>query len=69
MVAENMVYDNKQEQISLQNSADNNPNVITVYAIGDSDGKCGGTGPALALFDGTVPDDTFAFFSKGQVVR
>ena len=42
----------------------NNPNVITVSAIGDSDGKCGGTGPALALSDGRVPDDTFAFFSN-----
>ena len=42
----------------------NNPDVITVSAIGDSDGKCGGTGPALALSDGRVLDDTFAYFSN-----
>ena len=41
----------------------NNPDVITVSAIGDSDGKCGVKGPALALSDGRVPDETFAYFS------
>ncbi len=48
----------------------NNPNVITVSAIGDSDGKCGGTGPAIALSDGNVTDDTLAYFSNfGPVVK
>jgi subtilisin family serine protease len=48
----------------------NNPNVITVSAIGDSDGKCGGLGPVLPQFDGSVPDDTFAFFSNfGPAVK
>jgi hypothetical protein len=48
----------------------NNPNVITVSAIGDSDGKCGGTGPVIALSGGRIPDDTFAFFSNfGPVVK
>ena len=48
----------------------NNPNVITVSAMGDSDGKCGGTGRAMALSDGNVTDDTFAYFSNfGPVVK
>src|SRR5918996_3294519 len=48
----------------------NNPNVITVSAIGDSDGKCGGLGPALPQFDGTVIDDTMAYFSNfGPLVK
>ena len=38
----------------------NNPNVITVSAIGDSDGKCGGTGPST----GFGRDDTLASFSN-----
>jgi subtilisin family serine protease len=42
----------------------NDPNVITVSAIGDSDGKCGGLGPAMEQFDGKVTDDTFAYFSN-----
>jgi subtilisin len=42
----------------------NNPNVITVSAIGDSDGKCGGLGPAMEQFDRKVTDDTFAYFSN-----
>ena len=43
----------------------NNPNVITVSAIGDSDGKCGGSGPAMELqLTGRVADDTFAYFSN-----
>jgi subtilisin len=47
----------------------NNPSVISVSAIGDSDGKCGGLGPALKQFDGMVTDDTLAYFSNfGSVV-
>jgi len=43
----------------------NNPNVIAVSAIGDSDGKCGGTGPST----GSGRDDTLASFSNyGAVV-
>jgi hypothetical protein len=48
----------------------NNPNIITVSAIGDSDGKCGALGPALPQFDGTVIDDTMAYFSNfGPLVK
>ena len=50
----------------------NNPNVLTVSAIGDSDGVCGSTGPDLYLEsdDTTVTDDSFAFFSNfGPVVK
>ena len=48
----------------------NSPNVLTVSAIGDSDGVCGGSGPALVEPDGTVPDDSFAFFSNfGPAVK
>jgi subtilisin family serine protease len=42
----------------------NNPNVLTVSAIGDSDGRCGGLGPAMEQLDGKVTDDTFAYFSN-----
>jgi hypothetical protein len=42
----------------------NDPNVLTVSAIGDSDGKCGGLGPAMKQFDREVTDDTFAYFSN-----
>ena len=43
----------------------NNPNVIAVSAIGDSDGKCGGTGSST----GYGRDDTLASFSNyGAVV-
>ncbi len=43
----------------------NNPNVITVSAIGDSDGKCGAKGPST----GYGRDDTLASFSNyGAVV-
>jgi subtilisin family serine protease len=38
------------------------PGVITVSAIADSDGKCGGVGPALKSSNAT--DDTFARFSN-----
>lgn len=38
--------------------------------MGDSDGKCGALGPALPQFDGTVTDDTLAYFSNfGPVVK
>lgn len=37
-----------------------NPNVITVSAIADSDGRCGGLGPATSY----GADDTFATFSN-----
>ena len=50
----------------------NNPNVITVSAIGDSDGVCGAAGPDLVLAgdNATVTDDSFAFFSNfGPVVK
>ena len=39
-----------------------NPDVISVSAIADSDGKCGGLGPALKSENAT--DDTFAYFSN-----
>jgi subtilisin family serine protease len=39
-----------------------NPDVITVSAIADSDGKCGGVGPTPDLANTT--DDTFAPFSN-----
>jgi subtilisin family serine protease len=39
-----------------------NPDVITVSAIADSDGKCGGIGPELTANNAT--DDTFARFSN-----
>jgi hypothetical protein len=48
----------------------NSPNVLTVSAIGDSDGKCGGSGPTMKEPAGTIADDTFAFFSNfGPVVK
>jgi subtilisin family serine protease len=39
-----------------------NPDAITVSAIADSDGKCGGKGPVPDLANST--DDTFAYFSN-----
>ena len=48
----------------------NNPNVITVSAIGDSDGKCGAEGPPLKGKRGEITDDSFAYFSNfGPVVK
>ncbi|MGA7543203.1 MAG: S8 family serine peptidase, partial [Nitrososphaeraceae archaeon] len=50
----------------------NNPNVLTVSAIGDSDGECGGAGPELtsASSNSTIADDSFAFFSNyGPAVK
>ena len=49
----------------------NNPNVLTVSAVADSDGVCGGNGSPLYLEtdDVNVADDTFVFFSNfGPVV-
>lgn len=47
------------------NSPANNPNVIAVSAIADSDGKCGGIGPST----GNGRDDTLASFSNyGSVI-
>jgi subtilisin len=50
----------------------NNPNVVAVSAIADSDGVCGGTGPDLSIEsnNSTISDDTFAFFSNfGPAVK
>ena len=47
---------------SLTTSPASNPDVITVSAIGDSDGKCGGLGPLLD--GGRMMDDTFGNFSN-----
>ena len=47
---------------TLTTSPASNPDVITVSAIGDSDGKCGGLGPLLD--NGTMMDDTFGNFSN-----
>lgn len=41
-------------------SSANHPDVITVSAIADSDGKCGGLGPATTSGN----DDSFATFSN-----
>jgi subtilisin len=49
----------------------NSPDVITVSAIGDTDGKCGGLGSAVpTIYEGKfINDDTFAYFSNfGSVV-
>jgi len=43
-------------------SSASNPDAITVSAIADSDGKCGGTGPSLKSQNAT--DDSFARFSN-----
>ncbi|MGH9987452.1 MAG: S8 family peptidase, partial [Nitrososphaeraceae archaeon] len=44
----------------------NNPNVITVSAIADTDGVCGGIGPGIPQDVAGEPmnDDTFAYFSN-----
>jgi hypothetical protein len=48
----------------------NNHDILTVSAIGDSDGKCGGVGPIMPQFDGNVTDDAIAYFSNfGPVVK
>jgi subtilisin len=50
---------NSGEDAALWSPA-NNPNVITVAAIADSDGKCGGLGPQTPY----GPDDSLASFSN-----
>jgi subtilisin family serine protease len=50
---------NSGEDASLWSPA-SNPNVITVAAIADSDGKCGGVGPPTPY----GPDDSLASFSN-----
>jgi subtilisin family serine protease len=50
----------------------NNPNVLTVSAIADSDGVCGAAGPDLTIEgdNSTIIDDSFAYFSNfGPVVK
>ena len=42
----------------------NNPNVLTVSAIADTDGKCGALGGATSFENKTIPDDTFVYFSN-----
>lgn len=50
----------------------NDPNVLTVSAIADTDGKCGGLGPVVPpdFENMTMSDDSFAYFSNfGPVVK
>lgn len=50
----------------------NNPNVLSVSAVGDSGGACGAPGlnPYLKSDDITITDDIFAFISCfGPVVK
>jgi subtilisin family serine protease len=51
-----------------QVSPANSPDVVTVSAIGDSDGKCGSNGSDLIVKEGngtrTVADDSFVYFSN-----
>lgn len=51
-----------------QVSPANSPDVLTVSAIGDSDGKCGSNGSDLIVKEGngtrTVADDSFVYFSN-----
>jgi subtilisin family serine protease len=42
----------------------NSPDVLSVSAIGDSDGQCGSEGPDMENSGQTVSDDSFAFFSN-----
>jgi subtilisin family serine protease len=50
---------------AIASSPANSPDVITVSAIADSDGKCGASGPATTR----GPDDSFATYSNyGRVV-
>ena len=44
----------------------NNPNVVTVSAIADTDGLCGGVGQAVPedIAGEAMDDDTFAYFSN-----
>ena len=46
--------------------------MLTVSAIADTDGKCGGLGPVVPpdFENKTIPDYTFAYFSNfGPVVK
>jgi subtilisin family serine protease len=59
-----------QAEDASRTSPANNPNVITVSAIGDSDGVCGGEGPEIVTPYETVADDSFAPFSNfGTAVK
>jgi subtilisin family serine protease len=42
----------------------NSPDVLSVSAIGDSDGQCGSEGPDMQNSGKSVADDSFAFFSN-----
>jgi subtilisin len=45
------------------------PDAITVSAIVDTDGKCGGQGPPVRIWGVSNPDDSFVIFSNhGEVV-
>jgi subtilisin len=58
-------------QDASNTSPANNPNIVSVSAIADIDGKCGGLGPSLPDPEvTTTKDDTFAYFSNfGPVVK
>jgi subtilisin family serine protease len=54
-----------QGEDASKTSPANNPDVITVSAIGDSDGICGGEGPTMHTHYGDIiTDDSFASFSN-----
>ena len=45
------------------------PDAITVSAIVDTDGKCGGLGPGVTMWGVENPDDSFAIYSNwGEVI-
>jgi subtilisin family serine protease len=58
---------NSGKSASLYSPA-NSPDVLTVSAIGDSDGKCGSKGSDLIVKEGnssrTIADDSFGYFSN-----
>ena len=58
---------NSGKNASLYSPA-NSPDVLTVSAIGDSDGKCGSKGSDLIVKEGnttrTIADDSFGYFSN-----
>jgi subtilisin family serine protease len=49
---------------AASSSPANSPDVLSVSAIGDSDGECGSAGPPMENSGRTVDDDSFAFFSN-----
>ena len=49
---------------AASSSPANSPDVLSVSAIGDSDGECGSLGPSMENSGRTVDDDSFAFFSN-----